>query len=182
MDEFSASNKRLKSAHDSHLQDLNNEISVLDKRETLLKEGVQELNLKKHEIAQANGNLIVTDDDLIEINAGGKIIVAKRSTLTQIQGSQMEALFSGRWDKKLMRDSHGRIFLDVDPTCFHAIVDHLNEMTISSKDSPPSPPNVDDEHKHILNHLLELFGLLPECSLPDSTIIKWEAVMCFING
>jgi hypothetical protein len=84
----------------------------------------------------------------------------------------MEALFSGRWDKKLMRDSHGRIFLDVDPTCFQAIVDYLNEMTISSKDRPPSPPSVDDGRKIILNHQLELFGLVPECSLPDSTIIK----------
>jgi hypothetical protein len=165
MDEtISASNKRLKSAHDSLLQDLNNEIAALDKRETILNERVQQLNLKKHEIAQANGNLNVTDEDLVEINAGGRIIVAKRSTLTQMQGSRIEALFSGRWDKKLMRDGHGRIFLDVDPTCFQTIVDYLNEMTISSKDSPPSPPSVDDEHKIILNHQLELlFGLVSEC-------------------
>jgi hypothetical protein len=176
MDNLSASNKRLKSAHDNHLQDLNNEISTLDKRETLLNERVQGLNRKKHEIAQTHGNLDVSDDDLIEMNAGGKIIVAKRSTLTQIQGSRMETLFSGRWDKKLMRDGHGRIFLDVDPTCFQAIVDYLNEMTISSKDSPPSPPSVDNEHKILLNTQLELFGLIPvpDCSpsLPDSTIIK----------
>jgi hypothetical protein len=118
MDELSASNKRLKLAHDSILQDMDNEILALDNRDTLLKERVHGLNLMKHEIAQANGNLIVADDDLIEINAGGKVVVTKRSTLTQIQGSRMEALFSGRWDKKLMRDGHGRIFLDVDPTCF----------------------------------------------------------------
>jgi hypothetical protein len=42
----------------------------------------------------------------------------------------MDALFSGRWGKKLMRDGHGQIFLDVDPTCFQAIVNHLNEMKI----------------------------------------------------
>jgi hypothetical protein len=173
MDELSAPNKRLKSARDSHVQDLDNEISALDKRETLLNERLLELDHKKHEIAQAHGNLDAADDDLIEINAGGKIIVAKRSTLTQIQGSRMEALFSGRWDKKLMRDGHGRIFLDVDPICFQSIVDYLNEMTISSKDSPPSPPSVENElHKIILNHQLELFGLGPECSLPDSIIIK----------
>jgi flagellar motor switch/type III secretory pathway protein FliN len=173
-DELSASSKRLKSAHDSLVQDLDNVILALNNRDTLLKERLQELNRKKHEIAQTHGNLDATDDDLIEINAGGKIIVAKRSTLTQIQGSRMEALFSGRWDKKLMRDGYCRIFLDVDPTCFQAIVDYLNEMTISSKDSPPSPPSVNDDHKHILNHQLELFGLgpVPECSLPDSNIIK----------
>ena len=178
MDEISASNKRLKSAHDSHLHDLNNEISALDKRETILNERVQKLN-RKHEIAQANGNLDATGDDPIEINAGGRIIVAKRSTLTQIQGSRIEALFSGRWDNKVMRDSRGRIFLDIDPICFQAIVDYLNEMTISSEDSPPSPPSVDDEHKHILNHQLELFGLLPECSLPDSNIIK-DVKGCYV--
>jgi hypothetical protein len=125
-----ASNKRLKSARDSQVQGLNNEIFVLDKRETLLNERVYELNRKKREIAQENGNLNATDDDLVKVNAGGKIIVAKRSTLTQLQGSRMDALFSGHWGKKLMRDGHGRIFLDVDPTCFQAIVDHLNEMTI----------------------------------------------------
>ena len=172
MDEISASNKRLKSAHDSLLHDLNNEISALDKRETTLNERVQELNRKKHEIAQAHGNLDATGDDLIEINAGGRIIVAKRSTLTQIQGSRMEALFSGRWDNKVMRDSRGRIFLDIDPICFQAIVDYLNEMTISSEDSPPSPPSVDIERKHILKHQFKLFGLGPEFSFPDSTIIK----------
>jgi hypothetical protein len=171
-DELSASNKRLKSARDSLIQDLNNVIAALDNRDTLLNERLPELNRKKHEIAQTHGNLDVSDDDLIEINAGGKIIVAKRSTLTQIQGSRMAALFSGRWDKKLMRDGHGRIFLDIDPICFQAIVDYLNEMNISSKDSPPSPPSVHDGHKHILNTQLELFGLLPECSLPDSKIIK----------
>ena len=78
------------------MQDLDNEISALDKRETLLTERVLKLNRKKHEIAEANGNLNFTgDDDLIEINAGGKTVVAKRSTLTQIQGSRT-ALFSGR--------------------------------------------------------------------------------------
>jgi hypothetical protein len=45
-------------------------------------------------------------------------------------------------------------------------------LTISSKDSPPSPPSVDDEHKLLINYQLELFGLVPECSLPDSNISK----------
>ena len=173
--------KRLKSARDSLVQDLDNEISALDKRETLLNERLLELNRKKHEIAQAHGNFDVTDDDLVEINAGGKIIVAKRSTLTQIQGSRMAALFSGRWDKKLMRDSHGRIFLDVDPICFQAIVDYLTEVTISSQDCPPSPPSVDDVNKLILNHQLLLFGLGPDPSRPDSIIIKDEGDFVTLN-
>jgi uncharacterized phage infection (PIP) family protein YhgE len=111
MDEISKSNKRLKLAHDSILQDMDNLISALQKREPLLDERVQEaLNRKKHEIAQTNGNPDAADDDLVKINAGGKIIVAKRSTLTQIIGSRIEALFSGRWDKKIMRDSQDLYF------------------------------------------------------------------------
>jgi hypothetical protein len=58
------------------------------------------------------------------------------------------------------------------PDCFQAIVDYLNEMMISSEDSPPSPPSVDDEHEHILQYQLELFGLEPTVELPDSSIIK----------
>jgi hypothetical protein len=52
-------------------------------------------------------------------------------------------------------------------------------MTISAKDSPPSPPIVDDEHTIILNHQLELFGQGPDYSpsLPDSTIIN-DAINC----
>jgi hypothetical protein len=175
LDELAA-DRCLKSARDSLVQDLDNVIAALDNRDTLLNERLQELDHKKHEIAQAHGNLDAADDDLIEINAGGKIIVTKRSTLRQIQGSRMEALFSGRWDKKLMRDGQGRIFLDIDPICFQAIVDYLNEMTISSQDCPPSPPNVDDVNKLILKHQLELFGLGP-LSFPDSTIIKDCRVM-----
>jgi hypothetical protein len=149
----------------------------------VLNERLLELDRKKHEIAQAHGNLVAADEDLVEINAGGRIIVAKRSTLTQIQGSRMEALFSGRWDTKLMQDGHGRIFLDIDPTCFQAIVDFLNEMTISSKDSPPSLPSVDDEHKHILSHQLELFGPGSDCSpsLPYSIIIKYVGDFVTLN-
>jgi hypothetical protein len=135
-----------------------------------------------HEIAQVNGNLDAADDDLVEVSAGGKIIVAQRSTLMQMKGTRLEALFSGRWDKKLQRDSHGRIFLDVDPTCFQAIVDYLNEMLISSKDSPPSPHSVDDEHEQILQHQLELFGLVAKVEMPDSNIIKDQGHCIMLRG
>jgi len=172
MNQLTVVNKRLKVARNNHMDDLDKEISALDEAENGLKERLHQLNHKEHEIAQANGNLDAADDDLVEVNAGGKIMVAKRSTLTQMKGTMLEALFSGRWDQKLSRDSHGRIFLDVDPTCFQAIVDYLNEMMISSEDSPPSPPSSDDEHKQILQHQLELFGLEPMVELPDSNIIN----------
>jgi hypothetical protein len=59
------SNKRLKSARDSQVQDLDKEILVLEKRETLLNEQVCKLNRKMREISQANGNLNAADDNLV---------------------------------------------------------------------------------------------------------------------
>ncbi|KAL3815635.1 hypothetical protein ACHAXA_006910 [Cyclostephanos tholiformis] len=169
MDELSVANTRLKVARDEHERDYEEKIKAQDEWESRLHERMNQLIQRKKEIAEINGNL---DDDLVEVNAGGKLVVAKRSTLTQIQGTLFEAIFSGRWDKKLLRDNQGRIFLDVNPTCFRAIVDHLNEMTISSKESPPSPPIVEDEYKHPLQHQLEVFGILPMIEMPDSNIIK----------
>jgi len=60
-----ASNKCLKSARDSQVQDLDKEILVLEKRETLLNEQVCKLNRKMREISQANGNLNAADDNLV---------------------------------------------------------------------------------------------------------------------
>ena len=90
--------------------------------------------------------------------------------MTQLEGTRLSALFSGRWDKKLQRDSQSRIFLDVNPICFQAIVDYLNELLISSEDNIPDLPRVDDEHNHIMENQIELFKLVR--GLPDSRIIK----------
>ena len=168
---FARINERLNAARDSFDRDYNERIAVLNQKEDRLKQRLYELNRKKHETSQATGTLDAADDDLLEVNAGGKIIVVKRSTLTQMRDTRLETLFSGRWDKKLLRDSHGHIVLDVNPTCFGAIIDYLTEMMISSKDSPPSPPSVDDEHKYILQQQLKLFRLAPSEEFLDSSII-----------
>mmetsp|Transcript_34276 Transcript_34276/g.60254 ORF Transcript_34276/g.60254 Transcript_34276/m.60254 type:complete len:599 (-) Transcript_34276:206-2002(-) len=177
MEQLSIANQNIKTAHDDHERDYKKQIDKLNCKEEELLKRLSDLDKKKLETAEANGNVDAADDDIVEINAGGKIVAAKRSTLTQLKGTRLEALFSGRWDKKLQKDSTGRIFLDVSPVGFQAIVDYLNEMTISSEDNPPVLPRVDDEHKHILQHQLELFGLLdeaPAVELPESNIIKDE--------
>lgn len=80
--------------------------------------------------------------------------------------------------RKLQRDCNGRIFLDVDLTCFQAIIDYLNERMISSEENPPTHPIVDEEHKYILLHQLHIFGLakiiLPTVEMPDTNIINLE--------
>ncbi|KAL3770127.1 hypothetical protein ACHAW5_009668 [Stephanodiscus triporus] len=179
MDEISIANKRLKVAREKHDRDYEESIRAQDQWESQLTECLHELNRKKHDTAKANGNLDAANNDLLEVNAGGVIIIAKRSTLTQKIGTWLYALFSRRWSKLIQRDSHGRIFLDVNHTCFRAIVDYLNELLILSDDNPPDPPSVEDEHAHILQRHVELFRLLDKVptmgvDVPDSNIIKYD--------
>jgi hypothetical protein len=84
----------------------------------------------------------------------------------------LEALFSGRWDKKLLRDNCGRIFLDVNPKAFRAIVDWLNVLVISSEDDSPPAPSVDEEHKYILSDHIKLFLKNRAVTHIDSKIIN----------
>ncbi|KAL7529096.1 hypothetical protein ACHAWF_002836 [Thalassiosira exigua] len=171
MEKLNAANKKLKTAHDDREREYRLIIQKLDECEAELLERLSKLEGKKVQMAEENGNVDAADEDVVEINAGGKVIAAMRSMLTQLKGTGLEALFSGRWDKKLQRDGRETIFLDVNPVAFQAIVDYLNELTISSEESPPVPPTVDEEHKHILTHQTELFGIADD-KFPDSNIVK----------
>lgn len=124
-----------------------------------------------------DGSKYVRDDDIVEINAGGKIIAARRGTLCRWKGTRLEALFSGRWDKKLQRDGCGRIFLDVNGDCFQAIVDYLHDVAISSEDDPSEPPTVDDEgYRQVLAQYSELFGLRVPPHMDSNIITQYSQV------
>jgi hypothetical protein len=167
-------NAKLQAAHDVIQREYTNEVKRLEEKEKQLLNRLAKLDEEKQKIAAENGDVDVSDDDLIEINAGGKIVAAKRGTLTQMEGTKLEALFSGRWDNKLLRDNRGRILLDVNGDCFQAIVDYLNESIISSEDEPPEPPAVADENRHILNCQTELLMKSNGINDIDSDIIKSE--------
>ncbi|KAL7527015.1 hypothetical protein ACHAWF_003427 [Thalassiosira exigua] len=182
MDDLQNARKRFKAALDEHEKVLKDRLQKIESKENSIEARLEALYRKKIEIAEANGDINASDDDLIEVNAGGKIVSAKRSTFTLMKGTRLEALFSGRWDKKLQRDHKGRIFLDVHPAGFRAIVDHLNEVAISSEESVPKSPRIDERHKNILRHQMELFGL-QTTNLPDSEIIidTIEEKVCLHN-
>ena len=101
IEELSDARKRIKLAEDNYERDYNNLMLALTVRESRLTERLDKLNRQKHTVAQASGNLDAKDENLMHVNAGGKIVVAKRSTLTQIIGYKLEGLFGGRWDKTL---------------------------------------------------------------------------------
>ncbi|KAL7551469.1 hypothetical protein ACHAWF_016770 [Thalassiosira exigua] len=170
MEQLSIANARVKAAGDKHKQDYDAIVAELNDKERSIRDRLKDFNIKKCETAFASVEL--DDDVIVEINAGGKIVSAKRSTLTQLKGTRFDALFSGRWEKKLQRDSNGRIFLDVNPTCFQAIVDCFHELAISSEDDPPSPPSVDEDYMKTIRHQFELFGLLKKTEMPESKIVE----------
>lgn len=153
-----------------HLDALNAATEALDNEWKKIEKGHADLEAKKSALVKENGGSTVSDSDILQINAGGQIFQVSRGTLTRIKGSTLEALFSGRWEKQLNRDSKGRIFLDVNPVCFQAIIDHLNEYEISPPDEPPEFPTVDPDNQGFLDVLLKVFGIEPEINL-DSTIL-----------
>jgi len=180
MEKLRIANERLNTAREKHELEYHAEIGKLNNKENELLQRLSDLDNKKEQTAQLHGEN-VSQDDIVEIMAGGKLITARRSTLTQLKGTRLEALFCGRWDKELQRDGNGRIFLDINSVCFQAIVDYLNELTISSLDDLPDPPNVDDEYKHILRHQLQLFGLMDKMP-PDTNILKDSYSESILHG
>lgn len=176
-DELATANKRLKEAHENAESEYNKLIAELCHKEQVLVERLENINQRINDGAKEHGKTDASDDDVLEINAGGKIIVAKRSTLTHhTMGTRFEALFSGRWEKKLQRDNHGRIFLDVNSECFQSIVAYLNEILISTEDNTPDTPFVDDEYQNTFVQQLELFGLSGKMKFPTRNVINSKII------
>jgi hypothetical protein len=180
MDKLIAASDRLKAAFASFDHNREVEIGMLDAKEKQLLDRFQQLNDMKFKVAEDNGDLDAADEDLVEINAGGKVIAVTRSTLTQFKGTRLEALFSCRWDRKLRRDSAGRIFLDVNPVCFQAIVDYLNDASISTEKNPAAAPSVAFEYQEVLMQQLDFFGI--SYVVFPSTIFKDQNLVATIHG
>lgn len=79
-------------------------------------------------------------------------MTALRATLTRVPGSRLAKLFSGNWDKKLLRDRQGRVFLDANPSCF---IKKILPSLVDGSDFPKVPTC----EQHVMDHQLDLFGL-----------------------
>ncbi len=173
MEQLERAKKKLKIAHEKLELDYRKHTQEQNEFENKLLERIRILDEKKQAAADKYGDLDASDDDRVEINAGGKIISARRSVLCQLKGTRLEALFSGRWDKKLQRDGSGRIFLDVSPKAFRAMVDYLNELAISGEDDIPKlPVEGEGEMGHMLYDHFDLFGLYSSTLISESNIIS----------
>ena len=105
----------------------------------------------------------------------GTELFARRDTLTVVKGSRFEALFSGRWENQLLRDSKGTIFIDFDPAIFKKILEYLYMMKIS-EDIPPLP-EVATEKKDMFDTYVDFFKLRSgDAEVAPETIATQEAL------
>ena len=65
----------------------------------------------------------------------------------------------GPWDKCPPRDGNGRLFLDVNFTCFQDLVNHMVERKTSTPGSPLEITHVGEEEDIFLPRILLVFGL-----------------------
>jgi hypothetical protein len=119
-----------------------------------------DLEAKYIACAELHGNVKADGNDTIKLNVGGVEEVVKRSVLTLFPDSKLAVLFSGRWDKKLLRDKKNRIFLDVDPVCFKIILDYLTQCSELPGDAPlPSLPEVSEELRRMFDQYCKNFNI-----------------------
>ncbi|OEU11365.1 hypothetical protein FRACYDRAFT_228067 [Fragilariopsis cylindrus CCMP1102] len=125
----------------------------------VLKEETEKLQ-KEKDTMNTVGPTSSDDDVIIEINAGGKVISALRSTLCLVAPDTMFSyMFSGRWDDSLTRDNNGHVFLDHDPELIEIIVNFLRTKKIEDQSSPVKSPTIPDGKKKEFETLLHYFGL-----------------------
>jgi BTB/POZ domain len=81
--------------------------------------------------------------DVIRLNVSGKRIDVLRRTLTCLEGSVLEAKFSGRWDNSLEKDDDGVYFVNQPADLFMAMIDFLQCIENAAPGATPFP-TVDD--------------------------------------
>ena len=94
---------------------------------------------------------------------------AQRDTLTAVCGSRLEALFSGRWENQLLRDTKRRVFMDVELLVFRKILECLYMLKVAGRaDASLELPSVSPEMKPSFDQYIAFFDLQPATVLADT--------------
>lgn len=109
--------------------------------------------------AQAKHEKEVDHDKFMRLNVAGKLMGIRRSTLTICEGSRLEVLFSGRWEKALRRDVSGRFFIDDNARCFQKLVDSLQHLKDRPADQMNQKPQMEDDQQPYFERMLEYYGV-----------------------
>lgn len=131
----------------------------------------EELDKQTEALAQEKQKMSavgVADNDVLDLNVGGVLLSVKRATLTQVEGSHLAVMFSGRWEDCLDHDSNGRIFLDFDPYSFQQVLTTLRcrPFDLASSVAPPEAIITPDK-LHAYKCLVDYLGLEGVCGIED---------------
>ena len=90
-------------------------------------------------------------EDIVELNVRGDTsgFMVSRKLLCSVQGSALEAMFSGR---HALPKIDGKIFVDRDPTIFRCVINYLSNNLRLQKIS-------DEEKLDLVEMELEFWGL-----------------------
>mmetsp|Transcript_9183 Transcript_9183/g.27551 ORF Transcript_9183/g.27551 Transcript_9183/m.27551 type:complete len:238 (-) Transcript_9183:48-761(-) len=116
--DFSKVSACIKRALEKEEQAIGNKRAALDAEQAALR------------AEKAAMGLVGADDDILELNVGGRCFITKRGTLTQ-GDHVLSGMFSGRWEGSLRKDAMGRFFLDFDPDCFEVVLHEFRKQQIS---------------------------------------------------
>ena len=106
----------------------------------------------------------MSDNDIINLNVGGKKLTTRRSTLCQVKDSLLATMFSGRWEDNIERDKDGAVFFDFNPQHFILILNYLRVKKIETPENPPPLPKVPEDQSESFNSLVRYLGLSNEIS------------------
>lgn len=138
---LSASGGVITSRLQSLYESLTNDFDVVQKRQTK-----KDMYLKRIceycDDRRYNEN-VSTDinSSILKFNVGGKVISIRRSAISSEEFDQnfLYVLLSGRWDFLLIRDSHDRIFLNLDPAWLEPIINFYRGRSTVGSDRRPQP-------------------------------------------
>eukprot|EP01006_Ploeotia_vitrea_P067873 TRINITY_DN98772_c0_g1_i1.p1 TRINITY_DN98772_c0_g1~~TRINITY_DN98772_c0_g1_i1.p1 ORF type:complete len:326 (-),score=31.23 TRINITY_DN98772_c0_g1_i1:81-1058(-) len=148
---------------------------VLVKAGELLKSESRQLQRERDELQHERSMMLrdtaPTGGDVIELNVGGEVVTTLRSTLTQVDGSLLSVMFSGRWDDSLDTDKNGLPFLDFNPIIFKRLLSYLRCLRIRSPTQPLRFPRPSADLVEEWGLMVDYLGVLPALI---GTPLSWE--------
>lgn len=129
----------------------------LEEQQKLIAEEKEKLAAERSSFAREKDFIsqVCDPSEVLQINAGGSIFTAKRSTLCTYDRSMLGAMFSGRWnDKGFCKDAEGRVYLELNSECFAVILEWLRARSIDPMAQVPAPPpGKEDIFQTMINYL-----------------------------
>lgn len=139
---------------------INQESKKMQERWTQREKSWRKLEKERKDSASSYG-ITGGGGPIVELNVGGTDMDVLRADLVRAEDSVLADMFSGRWEGRLPRDSRGRVFIDVSPTCFRKIVGFLVKLGIAKPGKVLDLPTLSADEKPSFDHLVLVLGLWP---------------------